>query len=314
MDGTEDGVDVAVGEEIAGRRPPHALGIEDEVVGPRHVLARDEVLVVEDVRAVAARPQDAEHVVRAIAVGRGEHHRRRPGCEREPRLVRRHPEGRGEGVGFGNRGAREVRDEDDEHSLHSRFARAAPLGSVSPMPERPTDEAAVARELAALSVAGDRRCGRCPRRALDRAAPGVDARPPSRANVSAGRSRASMRDLAPVGAARTRRRALLRRFGAAVAVEGAVPSSGAVLVVTNHPGAYDSIAMLAAARSRRRRARRGGALVPGRDAPLLRASRLRRRRGREGERDGADGRAEARALAARCGGVARAVRRGSDRA
>ena len=49
-------------------------------------------------------------------------------------------------------------------------------------------------------------------------------------------------DLAIVGLGAAAQR-LLRRFGASVDVEGGLPPHGAVLVVTNHPGAYDSIAM-----------------------------------------------------------------------
>lgn len=114
------------------------------------------------------------------------------------------------------------------------------------MPSRPHDEAAVARELAALSVA------EMVDAAGARGAPWIAQRfvstlarlPSARLGRSLARFDA---DLATVGVADAAT-ALLRRFGAAVEVEGDVPPSGAVLVVTNHPGAYDSIAMLAAVR------------------------------------------------------------------
>ena len=41
-------------------------------------------------------------------------------------------------------------------------------------------------------------------------------------------------------------RSVMRAFGARVDVVGRVPASGAVLVITNHPGAYDSLATMAA--------------------------------------------------------------------
>lgn len=41
-------------------------------------------------------------------------------------------------------------------------------------------------------------------------------------------------------------RAILRALGATVDIEGACPKTGAVLVVTNHPGAYDALATIAA--------------------------------------------------------------------
>ena len=112
-------------------------------------------------------------------------------------------------------------------------------------PERPHDEAAVARQLAALSAAeivdaaGARGAPWVARRLIS-----MLARVPSaRLGASLARFDSDVTKLG-VGAAA---RALLRRFGAALEVEGALPSAGAVLVVTNHPGAYDSIAMLAAA-------------------------------------------------------------------
>jgi hypothetical protein len=113
-------------------------------------------------------------------------------------------------------------------------------------PEEPHDEAAVARELAALSVseivdaAGARGAPRIARQLVSMLA----TVPSARLGRSLARFDAELAT-AGVGVAAT---ALLRRFGAAVDVEGALPPRGAVLVVTNHPGAYDSIAMLAAAR------------------------------------------------------------------
>jgi len=41
-------------------------------------------------------------------------------------------------------------------------------------------------------------------------------------------------------------RSVMRAFGAHVEVVGRAPASGAVLVITNHPGAYDSLATMAA--------------------------------------------------------------------
>ena len=114
------------------------------------------------------------------------------------------------------------------------------------MRERPHDEAAVARELAALSVAeivdaaGARGAPWIARRLVSMLA----TVPSNRLGRSLARFDA---DLATVGVGAAALD-LLGRFGASVDVEGAVPSSGAVLVVTNHPGAYDSIAMLAAVR------------------------------------------------------------------
>ena len=114
------------------------------------------------------------------------------------------------------------------------------------MPERPHDEASVARALAELSVteivdaAGARGAPWVARRLVS-----MLAAVPSR---SLGRSLARFDaeiEGAGIGAAAS---GMLRRLGASVEVEGAVPASGAVLVVTNHPGAYDSMAMMAAAR------------------------------------------------------------------
>jgi len=111
------------------------------------------------------------------------------------------------------------------------------------MPERPNDEAAVARELAALSVseivdaAGARGAPWIARRLVSMLA----AFPSDRLGRSLARFDAQVARVGPGAAAL----GLLRRFGATVDVEGAVPATGTVLVVTNHPGAYDSIAMLA---------------------------------------------------------------------
>jgi hypothetical protein len=108
----------------------------------------------------------------------------------------------------------------------------------------PGDEAAIALELAALSVAeivaaaGARAAPAVVRRVVEALA-GVPSRRLGKAlarfdsDVAAhGLSVAAM--------------AVMRAFGARVEVEGRVPPSGAVLVITNHPGAYDSLALMAA--------------------------------------------------------------------
>ncbi len=107
------------------------------------------------------------------------------------------------------------------------------------------DEAEVARVLAALSVAeivdaaGARGAPWIARRLVSMLA----SVPSDRLGRSLARFDAELQTVG-VGVAA---HALLRRFGASVEIDGAVPSTGGVLVVTNHPGAYDSIAMLAAA-------------------------------------------------------------------
>jgi hypothetical protein len=113
------------------------------------------------------------------------------------------------------------------------------------MIEQEHEEAAVARVLSALSVAeivdaaGARGAPWIARRLVSMLA----TVPSDRLGRSLARFDA---DLETVGLAAAAH-GLLRRFGASVEVEGGVPSRGAVLVLTNHPGAYDSIAMLAAA-------------------------------------------------------------------
>lgn len=113
------------------------------------------------------------------------------------------------------------------------------------MTEKAHDEAAVARVLAALSVAeivdaaGARGAPWFARRLVSMLA----TVPSDRLGRSLARFDAEVETVGLGAAAH----GLLRRFGASVEVEGAVPPCGAVLVVTNHPGAYDSIAMMAAA-------------------------------------------------------------------
>lgn len=108
----------------------------------------------------------------------------------------------------------------------------------------PGDEAAIALELAALSVseivdaAGARAAPAVLRRVVEALA-GV----PSR---RLGRTLARFdADVAAHGL-RVAAIAVMRALGARVDVEGRVPPSGAVLVITNHPGAYDSLALMAA--------------------------------------------------------------------
>lgn len=110
----------------------------------------------------------------------------------------------------------------------------------------PRDEAAIAAELAALSTAeivsalGAK--GLSP---LLRALVAGGARGPSR---RLGRALARFDALiGEVGIARAAQ-VTLRSFGARVEVDGAVPLRGPLLVVTNHPGAYDALAALAALR------------------------------------------------------------------
>lgn len=52
-------------------------------------------------------------------------------------------------------------------------------------------------------------------------------------------------DVAAIGLARAAK-SVVERLGARTVVEGAPPAHGAALVVTNHPGAYDSLATMAA--------------------------------------------------------------------
>lgn len=113
------------------------------------------------------------------------------------------------------------------------------------MIEREHDEAAVARVLAALSVAEivDAAGARGAPSIVQRLVHMLATVPSDRLGASLARFDA---DLAIVGLGAAAQR-LLRRFGASVDVEGGLPPHGAVLVVTNHPGAYDSIAMMAAA-------------------------------------------------------------------
>ena len=108
----------------------------------------------------------------------------------------------------------------------------------------PGDEAAIALELAALSVAeivdaAGARAAPAVLRWVVRTLAGVPSR---RLGKTLARFDADVaaRGLRPAATA------VMRAFGARVDVEGNVPASGAVLVITNHPGAYDSLALMAA--------------------------------------------------------------------
>jgi 1-acyl-sn-glycerol-3-phosphate acyltransferase len=107
----------------------------------------------------------------------------------------------------------------------------------------PREEAAIALELAALSVAeivdaaGAREAPAIVRRLVEAVA-GVPSR---RLGKTLARFDADVAAQG-LGAAAT---AVMHAFGARVDVEGSVPASGAVLVITNHPGAYDSLATMA---------------------------------------------------------------------
>jgi hypothetical protein len=108
----------------------------------------------------------------------------------------------------------------------------------------PRDEAAIAQELATLSVAeivdaaGLRAAPSFVRRLVEMVA-GVPSR---RLGKTLARFDADVaaHGLGPAA------RSVMRAFGAEVDVAGAIPSMGAVLVITNHPGAYDSLATMAA--------------------------------------------------------------------
>jgi hypothetical protein len=106
------------------------------------------------------------------------------------------------------------------------------------------DEAAVARELAALSIAEivDAAAARGAPEVVRRVAEWV-ARVPS---VRLGRTLARFDARIGVAGIGTAAREVMVAFGATVEVVGSVPADGGVLVVTNHPGAYDSLAMMAA--------------------------------------------------------------------
>lgn len=105
------------------------------------------------------------------------------------------------------------------------------------------DESAIARELEELSVAeivdaaGARGAPPMLRRVVE-----LMARAPSRRLA-----RTLARFDARIGDAGlgTAAREVMHRFGATVDVWGAVPASGGVLLVTNHPGAYDALATMA---------------------------------------------------------------------
>lgn len=113
------------------------------------------------------------------------------------------------------------------------------------MAARSHQEAAVARELAALGVTEivDAAAGRGGPWLARRLVAVLASVPSNRLGAKLARFDT---DVATLGAGAAAR-GLLHEFGATVDVEGVVPASGAVLVVTNHPGAYDSIATMAVA-------------------------------------------------------------------
>jgi hypothetical protein len=106
------------------------------------------------------------------------------------------------------------------------------------------DEAAIALELATLSVAEivDAAGARGAPAALRRVVEALAGVPSRRLGKTLARFDADVaaHGLSPAASA------VMRAFGARVDVKGHVPASGAVLVVTNHPGAYDSLALMAA--------------------------------------------------------------------
>lgn len=108
----------------------------------------------------------------------------------------------------------------------------------------PRDESAIAHELTRLSVAeivdaAGMREAPALVRALVEVAAGVPSR---RLGERLARFDA---DVAAQGIS-VAARSVLRAFGASVEVTGSIPASGAVLVITNHPGAYDSLATMSA--------------------------------------------------------------------
>jgi len=106
------------------------------------------------------------------------------------------------------------------------------------------DEAAIALELAALSVAEivDAAGARGASVAVRRVARALASIPSRRLGRRLARFDA---DIAAHGLGAAAR-SVLRAFGAELVVTGRIPASGGVLVITNHPGAYDSLAMMAA--------------------------------------------------------------------
>lgn len=127
---------------------------------------------------------------------------------------------------------------------------------------RARSEGEVAAQLAALSTAeivaavGARGLSPRARRLVERLARGPSAR--------LGRSLARFDNLIGEVGIAAAAQATLDAFGVRLEVDGAVPSRGGLLVVTNHPGAYDALALLAALR------RDDVALVAA-DRPFLRA-------------------------------------------
>ena len=114
---------------------------------------------------------------------------------------------------------------------------------------RDREEAEIAAELAALSTSeivaalsatGAPRLSPFARRVLERLA----RVPSARLGRSLARFDALIGDVGIAAAAK----ATLDAFGVRLEVDGAVPLRGGLLVVTNHPGAYDALALLAALR------------------------------------------------------------------
>ncbi len=106
------------------------------------------------------------------------------------------------------------------------------------------DEASVARRLEDLSVAEIvSAVGTSSAPASVRRAMALAARLPSR---RLGKMLARFDSRIPLLGLGAAAREMLHACGATVDVSGPVPSKGGVLVVTNHPGAYDALAMMAA--------------------------------------------------------------------
>ncbi|HSO31874.1 MAG TPA: hypothetical protein VLT33_05145 [Labilithrix sp.] len=111
---------------------------------------------------------------------------------------------------------------------------------------RTRDEVEIAAELAALSTAeivsalGAQGLAPLLRRAVER----VARVPSGRLGRSLARFDGLIGDFGITSAARS----ALTSFGVRLDVDGAAPSAGPLLVVTNHPGAYDALALLAALR------------------------------------------------------------------
>jgi hypothetical protein len=111
---------------------------------------------------------------------------------------------------------------------------------------RPRDEAEIATELAALSTAEI--VAALGAKGLPPLLRGMVEHAAGRSSRRLGRALAHFDTLiADVGIA-SAARATLTSFGARLEVDGGARSRGPLLVVTNHPGAYDALAVLAALR------------------------------------------------------------------